>query len=239
MCSDGLGAQQSTPTWRLQGSPIHLVTTAKCLGVRLTTGATYYLAKHENALKVRPSRKKGHVSPAGLVVFQQVRGDQSTMEVGGRARHSLRECCALSVLGHSRVPGALPRETGTWDSWAVYYGGGARGHKLVHVRSEGSGGEGELREQVASLACHECGPPDAPAHHLCKPVNKVDEEDQSASRPFRPGSGDARDSEPVEGVCPASGAAIREGRVVGTSSGKVVSGSISHLQEGHSSGDAF
>ncbi|KAH9376412.1 hypothetical protein HPB48_022091 [Haemaphysalis longicornis] len=55
----GVGAQQTAPTWRLQGATIHLVQTAKYLGVRLTTGTSCYLAEHESELKARASRSKG------------------------------------------------------------------------------------------------------------------------------------------------------------------------------------
>ncbi|KAH9364396.1 hypothetical protein HPB48_012133 [Haemaphysalis longicornis] len=55
----GVGAQQTTPTWRLQGATIHLVLTAKYVGVRLTTGTNCYLAEHETELKARTSRSKG------------------------------------------------------------------------------------------------------------------------------------------------------------------------------------
>lgn len=67
----GLGAQQPTPTWCLQGAPIQLVTTAKYLGVRLTTGPSYYLAEHESALKVRAPRSKGMLVRQSLWSFNR------------------------------------------------------------------------------------------------------------------------------------------------------------------------
>ncbi|XP_077545284.1 uncharacterized protein LOC144158338 [Haemaphysalis longicornis] len=67
----GVGAQQTAPTWRLQGATIHLVQTAKYLGVRLTTGTSCYLAEHESELKARASRSKGMLVRQSLWSFNR------------------------------------------------------------------------------------------------------------------------------------------------------------------------
>ncbi|KAH9376780.1 hypothetical protein HPB48_017878 [Haemaphysalis longicornis] len=67
----GVEAQQTTSTWHLPRPTIHLVPTAKYLGMRLTTRTSCYLAERESELKARASRSKGMLVRQSLWSFNR------------------------------------------------------------------------------------------------------------------------------------------------------------------------